>query len=179
VERKKMSILRWVLLGVILLMMYVSHTSRSQECEDCSDNGTDSEADCFSTISLEDDAVQGEEEEGLEMEINGTTLSEIVEDGSLDDVNEDVDPANHLKPPKERSIAHSAFSDGSAVFLLLDIEIGGEHAGIIQLSSEIVSMKLCPGRGISQDQVEEVEGVATLTAMSNLSVTFGTRDIWH
>jgi hypothetical protein len=83
----------------------VSHTSCSQECEDCSDNGTDSEADCFSTISLEDDAVQCEEEEGLEMEINGT-LDEI-EDGSLDDVNEDVDPANHLKPPKERSIAHS------------------------------------------------------------------------
>ena len=70
-------------------------------------------------------------------------------------------PANHLKPPKGRSIAHSAFSDQSAVFLSLDIEIGGEHAGIIQLSSEIVRMKLCPGRGVSQDRVEEVERVST------------------
>ncbi len=73
----------------------------------------------------------------------------------------DLDPANHLKPPKGRSIAHSAFSDGSAVFLLLDIEIGGEHAGINQLSAEIVRMKLCPGQGVSQDRVEEVERVAT------------------
>ena len=90
----------------------------------------------FLNFSLEDDAVQGEEEEGLEMEINGTLG--VVEEGSPDDVNEDVGDANHLKPPKGRSIAHSAFSDGSAVFLSLDIEIGGEHAGIIQLSAEIV-----------------------------------------
>jgi hypothetical protein len=52
-------------------------------------------------------------------------------------------------------------TDRSSVFLLLDIEIGGEHAGIIQLSAEIVRMKLCPGRGVSQDRVEEVERVAT------------------
>jgi hypothetical protein len=138
----------------------VSHTSHSKEGEDCSDNGSDSEADCFSTISLEDDAVQSEEEEGLEMEINGSRLGEI-EEGSPDDVNEDVALANHLKPPRGRSIAHSAFSDQSAVFLSLDIEIGGEHAGIIQLSSEIVCMKLCPGQGVSQDRVEEVERVST------------------
>jgi len=130
--------------------------------DDCSDNenGSDSEADCFSTISLEDDAVQGEEEEGLEMEINGT-LSVVLEEGSPDDVNDDVDAADIVKPPKGRSIAHSAFSDGSAVFLSLDIEIGGEHAGIIQLSSEIVRMKMCPGRGVSQDRVQEVERVAS------------------
>ena len=132
----------------------MSHTSRSQECDHCSDNGSDSEADCFSTISLEDDAVQGKEEEGLEMEINGTLG--VVAEGSPDDVNDDVDAADIVKPPKGRSIAHSAFSDGSA-----DIEIGGEHAGIIQLSSEIVRMKMCPGRGVSQDRVQEVERVAS------------------
>ena len=70
----------------------VSQPSCSEEDED-SDNGSDSEADCFSTISLEDDAVHGEEE--------------------------------------------------------------------VKLSSEIVRMKLCPGRGVSQDRVEEVERVST------------------
>jgi len=70
----------------------VSQPSCSEEDED-SDNGSDSEADCFSTISLEDDAVHGEEE--------------------------------------------------------------------VELSSEIVRMKLCPGRGVSQDRVEEVERVST------------------
>jgi hypothetical protein len=137
----------------------VSQPSCSEEDED-SHNGNDSEADCFSTISLEDDAVHGEAEEGLDLGIEELRLGEI-EEGSPDDVNEDVAPTNHLKPPKERSIAHSAFSDRSAVFLSLDIEIGGEHAGIIQLSSEIVRMKLCPGRGVSQDRVEEVERVST------------------
>ena len=94
------------------------------------------------------------------MEINGT-LGVVLEEGSPDDVNDDVDAADIVKPPKGRSIAHSAFSDGSAVFLSLDIEIGGEHAGIIQLSSEIVRMKMCPGRGVSQDRVQEVERVAS------------------
>jgi hypothetical protein len=50
----------------------------------------------------------------------------------------------------------------------LDIEIGGEHASIIQLSSEIVRMKLCPGRGVSQDQVEEVERVSTFDSYVKL-----------
>ncbi len=115
----------------------VSQPSCSEEDED-RDNGSDSEADCFSTISLEDDAVHSEEEESLELGIDCSTegvelrLGEI-EEGSPDDVHVDLDPASHLKPPKGRSIAHSAFSDRSAVFLLLDIEIGGEHAGFIQL----------------------------------------------
>ncbi len=139
--------------------------SDAKEDED-SDDGSDSEGDCFSTISIEDDAVQGEEEASLELGIDGSTegvelrLGEI-EEGSLNDVHVELDPANQLKPPKGRSIAHSAFSDQSAVFLSLDIEIGGKHAGIIQLSSEIVRMKLCPGRGVSQDRVEEVERFST------------------
>jgi hypothetical protein len=49
-----------------------------------------------------------------------------------------VDPANCPKPLKGRSIAHNILTDGSAIFLLLDIEIGGEYAGIVQLSAEIV-----------------------------------------
>jgi hypothetical protein len=63
--------------------------------------------------------------------------------------------------PKGGSIAHNILTDGSAVFLLLDIEIGGEYAGIVQLSAEIVRMKLVAGRGVAQDQVEDVVRVAT------------------
>ncbi len=65
------------------------------------------------------------------------------------------------KPPKGRSIAHNRLNDGSVVFLLFDIEIGGEFAGIIQLSAELVRMKLVAGNGVAQDQVEEVARVAT------------------
>jgi hypothetical protein len=72
-----------------------------------------------------------------------------------------VDPANCPKPPKGRSIAHSILTDGSAVFLSLDIEIGGEYAGIVQLSAEIVRMKLVAGRGVAQDRVEDMVRVAT------------------
>jgi hypothetical protein len=118
-------------------LMGTRSDSDAKEDED-SDNGSDSEGDCFSTISIEDDAVQGEEEESLELGIDGSTegvelWSGEIEEGSSDDVHVKLDPANQLKPPKGRSIAHSAFLDQSAVFLLLDIEIGGEHAGIIQL----------------------------------------------
>ena len=75
----------------------VSHTSHSKEgAEDCSDNGRDSEAEILSTISLEGAVQRSEEEKGLEMEINGSRLGEK-EEGSPDDVNEDVALANHLK----------------------------------------------------------------------------------
>ena len=146
-------------------LMGTGSDSDAKEDED-SDDGSDSEGDCFSTISIEDDAVQGDKEESLELGIDGSTegvelRSGEIEEGSPDDAHVELDPANQLKPPKGRSIAHSAFSDQSAVFLSLDIEIGGEHAGIIQLSSEIVRMKLCPGRGVSQDRAEEVERVST------------------
>ncbi len=96
-------------------LMGTGSDSDAKEDEDSGD-GSDSGGDCFSTISIEDDAVQGEEEESLELGIDGSTegvelrLSEI-DEGSPDDVHVDLDPANHLKPPKVRSIAHSAFSD--------------------------------------------------------------------
>ncbi len=50
-------------------------------------------------------------------------------------------------------IAHNVLSDGSAVFLSFDIEIGGEYVGIIQLSAELVRMKLVAGRGVAQDRL--------------------------
>jgi hypothetical protein len=46
---------------------------------------------------------------------------------------------------REVYIAHNILTDGSAVFISLDIEIGGEYAGIVQLSVEIVRMKLVAG----------------------------------
>ena len=124
--------------------------------------------DCFSTITLEgpnDAREEGpagfEAVEGMELGCGGSSeglelvgLGQIVED----DV---VNPANCPKPPKGRSIVHNRFNDGSAVFLLFDIEIGGEFAGIIQLSAELVRMKLAAGKGVAQDQVEEMARVAT------------------
>ena len=71
---------------------------------------------------------RGGSSEGLEL-----GLGRIAED----DV---VDPANRPKPPKGRSIVHNRLNDGSAVFLSVDIEIGGVFAGIIQLSEELVRM---------------------------------------
>jgi hypothetical protein len=116
--------------------------------------GSESDINCFSTISLEDPghpedsgptgfkAVEGMElgfgssSEGLEL-----GFGQIAE-GTLDDECLDVngvDPANRPKPPKGRSIVHNMLTyGGSAVFLSLDIEISGEYAGIIQLSAEIV-----------------------------------------
>ncbi len=77
--------------------------------------------------------------EGLEL--GSGQISEGTPDDESLDVN-DVDLANCPKPPKGRSIAHNILTDGSAVFLLLDIEIGGEYAGIVQLSGEIEWIKL-------------------------------------
>ncbi len=74
---------------------------------------------------------------------------------------DDVDPVDQQKSPKRRSIAHNILTDGSAVFLSLDIEIGGEYAGMFQLSAEIVWMKLFAGRVVVQDQVEEVVRMAS------------------
>jgi hypothetical protein len=42
----------------------------------------------------------------------------------------------------------------------LDIEIGGEYVGIVELLAEIVRMKLVAGRGVALDGVEEVLRVA-------------------
>jgi hypothetical protein len=74
---------------------------------------------------------------------------------------DDVDAADLPKPPKGRSIAHNVLTDGSAVFLSFDIEIGVEYAGIIQLSAELVRMKLVAGQGVAHDRLEEVTRVET------------------
>ena len=44
--------------------------------------------------------------------------------------------------PKGRSIAHPYFVNNKIVFLSFDIEMGGEHCGILQLSAEIVRIDL-------------------------------------
>ncbi|KAL9183005.1 hypothetical protein ACHAXT_004792, partial [Thalassiosira profunda] len=41
------------------------------------------------------------------------------------------------KPPKGRSIAHYAIDAKKAVYVSLDIEVGGEYCGVVQLSAEI------------------------------------------
>ncbi len=156
----------------------VSFHSCSKDDEGSDDRGSDSDADCFSTISLKDpdDACEvsgptgfkdvegmklgcGGSPEGLELGRVGQ-FAEGTQDDECFDVDA-VDPADHPKPLKGRSIAHNILTDGSAVLLSLDIEIGGEYAGIVQLSAEIVRMKLVAGRGVAQDQVEDVVRVAT------------------
>ena len=57
--------------------------------------------------------------EGLELR-----LIHIAEDDVVD-----PDPADRPKPPKGWYIAHNRLSDGSAVFLLFDIEIGHKFVG--------------------------------------------------
>ena len=44
--------------------------------------------------------------------------------------------------PKGRSIAHKIFNNQHAVFLSFDIETAGEIAGIVQISAEIVHLKI-------------------------------------
>ena len=44
--------------------------------------------------------------------------------------------------PKGRSIAHNTFNNQRAVFLSFDIETAGEIAGIVQISEEIVRLKI-------------------------------------
>ena len=83
-------------------LMGTGSDSDAKEDED-SDDGSDSEGDCFSTISIEDDAVQGEEEESLELGIDGSTegvelrLGEI-EEGSPDDVHVELVRKGAFKP---------------------------------------------------------------------------------
>ncbi len=80
--------------------------------------------------------------EGLELGLG--RISEGTPDDECLDV-DDVDPANCPKPPKRRSVVHNIMTDGSAAFLSLDIDIGGEYVGIVQLPMEIVRIKLVAG----------------------------------
>jgi hypothetical protein len=134
-----------------------------EEDEESDNEGSDSDIDCFTTISLDAPEVSGptgfKDVEGMELGFGGSPegielgLHQIAE-GTLDDECldvGDVDPVKHPKPPKVRSIAHNILTDGSAVFLLMDIEVHGEYAGIVQLSAEIVWMKLVAGQGVAHD----------------------------
>ena len=61
-----------------------------------------------------------------------------------------MDPADHPKSPKGRSIAHNILTDESAVFLSLEIEIGGEYADSAAVSGDSTDevgcrMRWCTG----------------------------------
>jgi hypothetical protein len=126
----------------------VSIASYSADGEGSDDGGSGSDTDCFSTISLEgpNDAGKASMDsrpagfkavEGIELGFGGS--SEDLELGLGQTAEcDDVDATDCPKPPKGRSIAHNVLTDGSAVILSFDIEIGGEYAGIIQLSVELV-----------------------------------------
>jgi hypothetical protein len=58
--------------------------------------------------------------------------------------------------PGGRSIAHHTLNNHLCQYLSIDIETGGEIAGIIQLSAEIVQMKLVStGRKLTSDKAED------------------------
>ncbi len=58
--------------------------------------------------------------------------------------------------PGGRSIAHHTLNNHLCQYLSIDIETGGEIAGIIQLSAEIVHMKLVSmGRKLASDKAED------------------------
>ena len=46
--------------------------------------------------------------------------------------------------PKTRSLAHHQFEANKVVFVSFDIETGGEYCGILQMSAEIVRLKVIP-----------------------------------
>jgi hypothetical protein len=89
---------------------------------------------------------------------------------------DDVDAADLPKQPKGRSIAQAVLTDRSAVFLSFDIKIGGEYAGMIQLSAKLVWMKLVAGRGVAQDRLEEVTRVETFDSYVKPDCNYGTID---
>ncbi len=106
----------------------MSLPSCSNDDEESDNGGSDSDADCFSTISLEAREVSGQtgfrEVEGMELGFGGSAeglelgLGQIAE-GTLDDECldvDDVDATDQPKPPKGRSIAYNILIDGSAVF---------------------------------------------------------------
>ncbi len=61
--------------------------------------------------------------------------------------------------PRGRSEAHHLLRNEKAVFISFDIEIGGEYAGIIQLSAELSRLYLKRPQKLSvynKDKLEEV-----------------------
>ncbi len=97
------------------------------------DGGSGSDADCFSTISLEglNDAGEASKDSGP----TGFEAVEGIELGCGDSFEglelwlgqiaecDDVDAADCPKLPKGRSIAHNVLTDGSAVFYLLILKL--------------------------------------------------------
>jgi hypothetical protein len=63
--------------------------------------------------------------------------------------------------PKGRSIGHHIFNNQKAVFMLFDIETAGEIAGIVQISTEIVCLKMnTDGRKkVRSNRADDVERV--------------------
>jgi hypothetical protein len=58
--------------------------------------------------------------------------------------------------PGGRSIAHHTLNNHLCQYVSIDVETGGEIAGIIQLSAEIVHMKLVSkGRKLASDKAED------------------------
>ena len=65
--------------------------------------------------------------------------------------------SNPPNSPKLRSDAHDIIVNQKAVFLSLDVETGGELAGIIQLSAEISRIEIeQQGKSFSKDTPEHV-----------------------
>ena len=60
--------------------------------------------------------------------------------------------------PRGRSAVHHLLNDDNLVFLSLDLETGGENCGIIQLSAEIVRIKMQRGgQGPGKDSISSVQ----------------------
>ena len=77
----------------------------------------------------------------------------------------DIDQSDHSQPPisnspthpKLRSAAHDIIVNQKAVFLSLDVETGGEVAGIIQLSAEISRIEIEQhGNSCTKDIAEHI-----------------------
>ena len=92
---------------------------------------------------------ESEVERGIPSAINAPSIAAAQNGG--DDA-EDETP----KPPKGRSIAHYAIDAKKAVYVSLDIEVGGEYCGVVQLSAEIVRIDLVAGRGAGNDTAPNI-----------------------
>ena len=80
-----------------------------------------------------------------------------------------VDANGRPKPPKGRSIAHHDITnnDNTAIFLSFDIETAGEYVGIVQLSAELVRLKMTPGNTAAKDVAADVRRVDTFNEYVN------------
>jgi hypothetical protein len=107
--------------------------SCSADGEGSDNRGSGSDADCFSTISLEgpNDAGEASKDsgpagfkavEGIELGFGGSSEGLELGLGQTAEC-DDVDATDRPKPLKGRSIAHNVLTDGSAVFYLLILKL--------------------------------------------------------